>query len=160
MKYGHKTKIAAEVGMHSLVGCRGEFPLGWGNYFWFHKGPRCVNMWAENLEEATKRFLSDGMVEGYLFEDGDRQFFVVCDERIPTNWLYNKFCWTGGYSPSAEVATEMFSIHGDPDGQLEEITDPKSYHAKRGGEYITTADGFSYIKYSVKSEPKVLDTGW
>ena len=153
MKYGVKTKIPARVGMMSLIGVCDEFPVSWGNYFWFREGEaRCVNMWAENLDEARIRFLPDGMVEGYLFDD---TYFVVADDRIPTDWLYNKFCFTGGCSPKdKEILKEMYSIHGDPTNAAEEYLDPVAYHTKRGGEYIVTKDGFAIIKYSINNNAK------
>lgn len=149
MKHAIKQKIPATVGMMSLVGVRGEFPVSWGNYFWFgERGPRCVNMWAENLEEACKRFLPDGAIEGYLFDD---KWFVVADDRVPADWLYNDLCFTGGSSPSdPETIQEMYSIHGDSNNASEQYLDPVTYHAKRGGEYIVSKDGFAIIKYSIK----------
>jgi hypothetical protein len=153
MKYGVKTKIPATVGMMSLIGVRGEFPVSWGNYFWFgNNGPRCVNMWSENLDEARVRFLTDGAIEGYLFDD---KYFVVADDRIPVEWLYNKFCFTGGYSPKdPEIIGEMYSIHGDPTNAAEEYLDPATYHKKRGGEYIVSKDGFAIIKYNMDNSVK------
>ena len=54
--FGVKKKIRAVVGMRSLVGVsKKNFPLGHANYFSFGNDVRCLNMWAENLEEAVSR---------------------------------------------------------------------------------------------------------
>lgn len=176
MNYGIRTKIQAVVGMHSLVGIgKSEYPKSFGNYFSFWTSRkdaidgtsiRCVNMWSENLEEARKRFFDDGLVEGVLFtqeeEEYTQRWFVVDDPRLPSKeWLHNKFCWTGTCAPrNKEVIREMYSIHGDPENELERFLDPKTYHAKRGGEYITTKDGFSCVKYNVKAEARKLKDDW
>jgi hypothetical protein len=130
-----------------------DYPLSWGNYFSFPSYTqfneiRAVNIWAENMKRLVEiGVLDDGHIVGYLFNEDKKSWFVVCDDRISNEWLYNKFCWTGYSIPkNIEIATEMFSIHGDTDNELEQITDPKSYHAKRGGEYVKTENGF-FVKY-------------
>lgn len=177
MNNGIRTKIQAVVGMQSLVGIgKSEYPKSFGNYFSFWTSRedefagasiRCVNMWSENLEEARKRFFRDGLVEGVLFtqeeEDGYIQrWFVVDDPRLPSkDWLHNEFCWTGTSAPrNNDVIREMYSIHGDPENELERFLDPKTYHAKRGGEYITTKEGFSCVKYNAKDEARKLKDDW
>jgi hypothetical protein len=148
-----RKKIPARVGSMSCVGVGKERPCHWGNYFDFFASNedfilgreiRCVNMWAENLQELVRNgTLSDGKVEVVIFEceyeyDDKKytsKFAVVDDSRISEEWYYNKFCFTGGLQPSGEVAKEMYSIHGDPDNELEKFTDPVSYYAKRGSEY-------------------------
>ena len=44
--------IAPKVGSMSCVGIAPrEFPLSFGNYFWFTNEYRAVNFWAENLND-------------------------------------------------------------------------------------------------------------
>lgn len=176
MKYGIRTKIKADVGMESLVGIgKSEFPKSFGNYFSFWTTRedafsgmdiRCVNMWSENLKEARKRFFPDGLVEGVIFtQEADgrtKSWFVVDDPRLPSkDWLHNKFCWTGGSVPSDnEIIREMYSIHGDPTNELEQFTDPETYHARKGGEYRKNANGSATIIYKVKAEPRKLMDNW
>lgn len=176
MKYGTRSKIPAVVGMQSLVGIgKSSYPKSFGNYFSFSStkediinmtSVRCVNMWAENLEEVSKRFLKDGLIEGVLFteerSDGRmNRWFVVDDTRLPSkDWLYSKFCWTGSYVPrDNELIREMYSIHGDPSDELEQFTDPKTYHARRGAEYIER-DGMAFVKQTINANPKKLKDDW
>ena len=160
--FGVKKKIRAVVGMMSLVGVRKKnFPLGHANYFSFGNDVRCLNMWAENLEEAVRLYLTDGMVEGWEFCEGRRRWFVVDDERLPEGWLYNKFCWTGSSYPSdIEMVREMYGIHGDPTGEILQIENPKKYWEDRGNEYITLSNGNSIIKQTIKAQPRKLKAEW
>lgn len=161
LKYGVRTSIPAVVGVMSLVGVGNDYPLSWGNYFdfapedrrtMFYTSIRCLNFWAENLNEARKRFLPDGKVNVILYtaeptqgswEDKDGhhtieylpRWAIVDDERIPKDWYYNKLCFTGGRKPPKEFAEEIYRILGDPNNEFEQYTDPKSYWAKRGGTY-------------------------
>jgi len=166
MRYAAKVKLKAQVGMQSLVGCSGKFPRSYGNYFSFASNyARCLNMWAENLEEATKRFLPDGLVEGWLFIEQQKTFeakwFIVDDPRIPSEWLNSKICWTGASSPNdIEIIREMYSIVGDPNNEVEQFIDPKSYHEKRGGEYIECADGSVIIKTKLRPKEPKLSGEW
>jgi hypothetical protein len=118
-------KIPAMIGMTSLVGVnQKEYPYSFGNYFSFHNpsfdiddydGIRCLNMWKENFKEAKKRFLTDEYVEGFLYTEKGRRWFVVFDDRIPMDWYYNEFCWTGCSSPlDMDMISDMYSIWGDP----------------------------------------------
>jgi hypothetical protein len=138
MEYGIRERVAAIVGCMSLVGVGKSYPISWGNYFWFNEPAyRCVNFWAENLEALVKnKTLEDGMVDCVVFVEPTKgKYAVIDDKRIPKDWYYNKFCFTGGYRPSLEIAREMYSIHGDPTNELEKWTDPVSYHAKRNETY-------------------------
>lgn len=143
---GKRIKIPAVVGSHSLIGVGGLPPHPWGNYFWFHdkdkpreENPRCLNMWAENLEVAVKKFLDDGLVEVILYNDSendnDRFYAIVDDNRIPDGYYYNKLCFTGGYPPSKEIAKEIYDYLGDPDYEYERFIDTKTYYEKRGWLY-------------------------
>lgn len=161
MKYGVRTTLEIKIGSQSLIGIRGKYPLTWGNYFSFRSGIRCLNMWAENLKAANKKLSLNDTVEGWLFTEDQRQWFIVDDPRIPVNWLYNKFCWTGYCSPTnIDITREMFSIHGDPNNELEQFTDPKSYHEKRGAVYIERPDGGAIIKQTIKAPARQLLAGW
>ena len=104
MKYGVKKYIKEEVTCQSLVGVNTtEYSVSFGNYCWIDN-IKCLNMWSENVEQAAQRFLSDGKIGGWYFteqrKDNEVTRFVVDDERIPTEWLYNKFCWVSGALPS------------------------------------------------------------
>lgn len=153
MKYGVKKYIKAEVTCQSLVGVNTtEYPVSFGNYCWVDN-IKCINMWSENVEQAAQQFLSDGKIGGWYFteqrKDNEVKWFIVDDERIPTEWLYNKFCWTSGAIPSIELLQEMYSIHGDANNQIEEFIDPKSYYAKQGHEYTILSGGEDCVRYNV-----------
>jgi hypothetical protein len=153
--------IPANVGMQSLIGVGRARPCGWGNYFWFGDGlrmawtrhPRCVNMWAENLKDAAIKFLHNGMVKVRLYDDGKNMWAIVIDGRIPSEWLYNKLCFTGGNLPPLPFAEDMYDVLGDPDNELERFTDPEMYHARRGQVYNKSG----WITYHVdNSDPEKL----
>ena len=76
--------IPALTGMQTLaVIFAPGYPTSGGNSFWFASGPRCLNINAENFEEAARRFLPDGLV---LVETNGRTATVI-DPRIPPDWL-------------------------------------------------------------------------
>jgi len=155
---GVLTSVPARVGQMSLIGVSGEAPYSWGNYFWLLSGERVVNMWAENLEAAVVRFLTDGMVHIRRYETGRGAFAVIVDERIPENWLYNKFCFTGGGLPDAEVARDMYSYYGDPTNEIERFTDQRSYWAKRGGRFNEAGGWISYDGESRAAAAAYIDS--
>ncbi len=143
LKYGVHTTIPARVGMMSLVGIGSkEYPLGFGNYFSFAgtiedimngRDIRCLNFWAENLNEAARRFLPDGMVRVILYShENGLKWAVVDDERIPPEWYHNKLCFTGCRRPPQEFAEEIYNYFGDDGNEFEQFTDPKSYWDSRG----------------------------
>lgn len=168
MEHGKYVSIPAKVGCMSLIGVRTDsYPVEWGNYFSFagENFPRCVNMWEENLEEAKKRFLPDGMIRGWLFTEqhksgGMLSWFVVCDDRISVEWLYNKFCFTGYYSPSKAVAAEMYSVYNDFFEELEQFTNPDSYYKKKGYDVICHEDGTKILRKNVEVKPRALKFDW
>lgn len=161
-------KLPAVVGWKSLVGVGKIRPCVWGNYFSLHgkdarTSPRVVNMWAENMTHLVDTgVLEDGMIEGKLFSYTDRHWFVVTDPRVPLEYLYNKFNFTGYYRPPLEIAMEMYAHYGDPTNELEQWTDPVSYYGKRGAEYnpdkglvITYCEGHpKYIELKAKYAKK------
>lgn len=144
-------KVPVDIAMHSLVGIHGRaFPLSFGNYFALEGTTpgsilRVANFWAENLVEASRQFLEDGMVRIVMWSwtEMDRgssktynaSICVIDDERIPPDWYYNQMCFTGGKRPPLEVATEMYAIRGDETYELERFIDPEMYYAKRGEVY-------------------------
>ena len=133
IKLGVVKKVRAYVSCKSLIYSRGTFPLSWGNYFWIDTDIRVLNFWSENLEELVRRkILDDGMVEVISYND---EYCIIDDSRIPEDWYYNKLCTTGGYSPSIEIAKEIYDYLGDPDNEFEKYIDPVSYYIKRGKEY-------------------------
>jgi len=106
-------KIPANVGMQSLVGIMAnEYPVGFGNYFYFANGMRSINMWAENLSHAASHYLQDGLVEVDVWSDGDKQWGVVVDERLPEGYTFNKPCFTGCHPPSVDMLREMKEYYG------------------------------------------------
>lgn len=165
-----ETMIPAKVGSQSLVGFgREPPPHRWGNYFNFAGkgtswGPRCVNMWAENLREAAKKFLQpDGMVKVRIYTEGDRkQWCLVVDERIPKDWLYHNLCFTGDYRPSLETIKHMYEFGGDPENAFEEYYDPKEYHRKRGMKYLEFKmdDGTVISKITCEKPVNNLTADW
>lgn len=111
--------IQATVGGHSLVGIDTEtLPVSFGNYFSFTGGGswqtslRCINMWKENLEEAAKIFLPDGLIEVDAISDGEMVWHIVVDERIPSEWLTKKPCFTGYGGMSPELFEECKEKYG------------------------------------------------
>lgn len=143
--------VPAVVAMASLVEINtSKYPTGWGNYFWLANGLRVANFWAENLKEAARRFLTDGMVRVQVWSwatEGGRtaSIALIDDPRIPEDWYYSELCWTGYGLPPVEVAREMFAVRGDPTNELEQLTDPASYHAKRGGKWHPNG----YVSYAL-----------
>lgn len=144
----HELKIPAHVGGMSLIGTTDARPVGWGNYFWFQRahvpnvggeyfeGIRCVNMWAENLNTARKRFFKDEMVKVRLYSQELQHWAIVIDDRLPDDsWLYNELCFTGGRLPPKEIGLDMYKILGDPKFEAEQFIDREMYYAKRGGKY-------------------------
>jgi hypothetical protein len=139
--------IAPAVAMHSLIGTGPERPCGWGNYFSLHdkgRAVRVLNMWMENLEDATNKFLDDGLVKIRLYRDGERAWCLIDDPRIPADYYYNKLCFTGAPHPPFEVVCDAYAHLGDPHNELEQFTDPASYYAKRGGRYNAESGSVSY----------------
>jgi hypothetical protein len=128
--------VPAVIGMQSLIGTSNQYPLSWGNYFWLHNGPRVLNFWAENLQAANNKFLTDGMVQivEWIWDEG--RTCIIKDERIPQDWYYQKLCFTGGGHVPVDIATDIYELIGDPSFELEQFTDPVSYWAKRGGQYF------------------------
>ena len=104
--------IIPNVGCMSLVGIGGEYPLSFGNYFWFSGGPYCVNMWAENLEECVRRNeITD--LEITVFSDGDAELAFVTDKRVSEEWLNDTPCITGhgwGSRELCEACCEVFGV--------------------------------------------------
>lgn len=81
--------IPATIGWQTCVGYLSKempLPATGGNSFSFSSGYKCVNSGAENIEEATKRFLPDGLIECLIV---DNKYAVIIDERIPKEWLTN-----------------------------------------------------------------------
>ncbi len=163
--------------MHSLVGIGGvddpsRYPLRFGNYFALRmdgdpmNGLRVANFWAENLTEAAKRFLPDGMVSVLVWswshpvkgKEYNYDISIIDDPRIPDDWYNNKMCWTGGWRPPLEIAQQMYAVRGDATNELEEWTDPVNYYAKRGGVY---EPGTGIVRYTIKQGPaRPLNVKW
>lgn len=138
--------LPAYVSSQSLIGTGPDRPCSWGNYFWIGE-VRILNMWAENLETARERFLPDNQIK--VLRHGNHA--IVIDDRIPNEWFYNKLCFTGsGGSISLDVAFVFYSILGDPDNELEQFVDQKSYYAKRGGMTRNTGE-YNIITYNQES---------
>lgn len=105
-------KIKALIGMHSLVGVNtSKFPVGFGNYFDFRSGERCLNMWAENLREfASKKEILE--IECTVFSDGKSRLAFVTDKRVPTEWLHSRLCVTGRGWNSRELCEACCEFQG------------------------------------------------
>jgi hypothetical protein len=136
--------LPIQCGVMSLIGACGEKPLSWGNYFWLRNGPRVANFWWENLEAADKKFKLDGQVKVRRYQlnadandkrERGGDWCLIDDDRIPKEWYHNKLCFTGGWPPSIEILQDMYSYLGDPDNELLQYTDPKTYWEAKGGSY-------------------------
>lgn len=151
--------LPAAVSGQSLIGVGHQRPCSWGNYFWIDE-VRILNMWAENLETARERFLTDNKVK--VLRSGNRA--IVIDDRIPDEWLYNKLCFTGGGSISLEQAAIFYAILGDPDNEIEQFIDGKSYYAKRGGRvngtFISYNENSRAAAERYRQSPEFTDKGY
>jgi hypothetical protein len=181
MQYEHHVlKVPTRIGMRSLVGIdTSSFPTSFGNYFSLACKPdgspggitnclRIANFWAENLNEAARRFLTDGLVRVHVWTWTsvygnsntvvDNAVGIIDDERIPNSWYHRDMCWTGHGRPPLEIAREMYAAQGgDLSGQLEQWTDPASYYAKQGGTYNTET---GTVTYQVKADSSKLNSMW
>ena len=106
--------IKARVGLVSLVGIlTDEFPVSFGNYFDFASGERCLNMWAENLEEfAAKHDILE--LECTVFSDEGHRLAFVTDKRVPASWLHQDLCVTGHGWGSREMCEVCCEFQGAP----------------------------------------------
>lgn len=144
----HEIKmVSAKVGFRSLVGINTNNPppYSFGNYFSLATGEtfaglRVFNFWAENLAEAARQFLTDGLVQVRVWEwevDGRKiEACLIDDPRIPADWYHNTMCFTGFGRPPKDVAVEMYTIKGDPTNELEYWGDPEMYYARRGQRWM------------------------
>ncbi len=111
----NKIKIKPVVGMISLVGIHAEnFPLSFGNYFSFDEPfIKCVNMWAENLEEWV-RINGGDKIEVIVFQDSHNlPFCFVTDDRIHEDWLLkDKICITGCGSITSLMYKALLDFKG------------------------------------------------
>jgi hypothetical protein len=150
-------KYRASIGIMSLVGVSGTPPHLFGNYFGLADGPRVVNFWAENLKAAKSRFLSDGMVRVRQYTEGQKKWVLIDDDRIPSDWYYDKLCFTGSIRPPIEILEDMYKFHGDPNFELEKYTDPVSYYNKRGMDCRIHPNGLMTIAYRGESRKLMCD---
>jgi len=109
--------VAPEVGEVSLIGVGKNLPASWANYFSFACGLRCVNMWAENMEEIVRRKQMT-YIEVTVFNDGKYEFGAVSDSRVPKEWLiprrHGGLCFTGGWRPTREVMEALLEFADVP----------------------------------------------
>ncbi len=143
-------KIPIIYGGMSLIGTGRERPVSWGNYHditipdweyddkvWDHH--RAVNMWRENLEDAEKRFLKDGLVQVRIYSN----FCLIDDDRIPEHYYYKPLHFNYFYTDLDEVK-DAYEWWGDELNEFEQFTNPKSYYEKRGGEYNEKTGTITY----------------
>jgi len=141
----------------SLIGVGWKRPVSWGNYFWLYDDEsgsiRILNMWWENLEALTyahNSFLAapiqDRVVEVRIYTDQKmkRRWGIVTDKRVPSEYLYNKLCYTGYLMPTEEIAKNIYDLLGDPTNEFEQYTDPVAYWEKRGAKYHPETGIVSY----------------
>jgi len=107
-----RREIEASVGMHSLVGIHGDPPYGHGNYFSFSSGPRCVNMWAENMNHLIETGVIDEEIEVELWRTNDKEWAVVVDDRAPDDYVEESPCFTGYGSPPNTILSIMSKRYG------------------------------------------------
>jgi hypothetical protein len=117
---------------------------------------RVLNMWEENLEDAVGKFLPDGLVK--VRDYGE--VLLVIDDRIPSNYYYNKCCFTGCGKVSLEIARNVYETLGDPTNELLQFIDPKAYHEARGETYHVTESGLAFVKKQIKSTGRKLSDKW
>lgn len=151
MKYSTELKHV-KVGMQSCIGVGWHYrpiitedgnnrgfephfvspPYDHANYFSDTDGYHYLNIWAENLQHLE----TIGIPQPYevaLFSDGEHQWAVVTDERIPKEYLNNKLCFTGYYQPPREIVVEIEKLLGSEVTPLLELyDDPRRYYARRG----------------------------
>ncbi len=143
-------RIPTQVGYMSLVGIiTAQYPLSWGNYFSFSPVYyRCINMWAENMEEWA-RINNATDIEVAVF---DEKWAFVVDERVPEEWLYPELNFTGGPWPKAKEMKEMLDYAGRPHSDwlcgCEE--DDDSAGLGGGGSY-TDEETNEYVHYKLCS---------
>jgi hypothetical protein len=155
MKYEDKYIKAVSTG-GSLIGTGTSRPVSWGNYFYMGEHKRVLNMWEENLEDAVGKFLLDGLVK--VRDYGD--VLIVIDDRIPSNYYYNKCCFTGCGKVSLEIAKNIYETLGDPTNELLQFIDPHKYHEIRGGCYNVMESGEAYISYPATNKGRKLNEKW
>lgn len=110
-----KRKIRAQVGYSSKVRVsRMEYPLPLGNYFSFASGERCLNMWAENLNEIVNiKAMEEVMCAVFTSGDpGATPMAIVIDKRIPEDWLNKELCMTGAGYMTRGVIEACYSFAG------------------------------------------------
>lgn len=149
-----RKRIEAVVGLMSLIGVGPQRPCSWGNYFWIGN-LRIVNFWAENLTSLVYRgILDDGMVEVACYE----HWAIIVDDRIPKEWFYPGFCFTGSSMPPIDVIEEMNKFVGLPDEEMLRFSDPTAYYATKPGHTYNAETGMLSIK--VDSEVRPLKASW
>ena len=152
-------KIPVAIGMVSLVGVRiDKYPVGFGNYFDFANGLRCINMWAENLAHASKLYLEDSLIVVHVWREDKRQWAVVVDQRLPEGYTFDPPCFTGCNQPSKDLLTKMGSYYGwDKKDEFRKYTDPKNWYEERGWSY---SDNGTIIKKDVNVKTRKLSAKW
>lgn len=120
--------VEAKVGSSSLVGIMDDPPVKYGNYFSLWGGQSIVNMWAENLEDAVEKFLTDRLVK--IRDYG--KVAIIIDERIPKEYYYNNCCFTGSIGVTLDIAKNIYETLGDPNNQLLRFIDFREYHRLKG----------------------------
>lgn len=107
-----KKKIPPKCYMKSLVGTIGEPPYSHGNYFTFSEPQvRCLNMWHENMVHLAKKDVIDD-IEVEIYEDGDKAWAVVVDDRVPDEYIENEPCYTGYDAPPKRIRKIMNERYG------------------------------------------------
>lgn len=103
-----------KVGTISCVGCYGEYPMSFGNYFWLSDGPRIINMWGENLKELVRRnILYYDKVRCLVYSDGKNELALVDDPSVGKEWLIkDKYCVTGCGWGSRELCETILTEGG------------------------------------------------
>jgi hypothetical protein len=155
MKYKDEY-VKAKVGLMSLIGVGEKLPTSWGNYFCIYDGPRILNMWAENLEDAVEKFLLDGLVKIRNYGE----VAIIIDDRIPHDYFYNKCCFTSTRCVSLEIAQDIYKTLGDPTNELLRFINPKEYHELRGETYKVCDNGMILIGTPIKAGNRKLSSKW
>lgn len=160
-----RKKIKAQVGMQSLIAPKMQYPVGWGNYFWFREPEAyCVNMWAENLKEACNRFLSDDMIEVNIIHtkmtnrkghEYDAKYVIVIDERIPSDWIHDAPYFCGVAAMPADILKDIYKDYNwNYDDTLKYI-DPVKYYENKPGYTYNPETGSVCVNYEERNKANV-----
>jgi len=99
--------IEASAARYSLIGVHGDPPYDHANYFRFSNGPRCVNMWMENMTHLREKGVIGPQIEVEVWENEGQSWAVVVDDRVPDDYIQDSPCFTGYAAPPESILQIM-----------------------------------------------------